>query len=126
MGTKFKYITIAVIALCIAVVFIVIKKKNAEIKSLKTQLDMEQVSSSELRQRMNDEKNYSKEYNQMIFSLRDSIDILKTQRDYQNNLITQLENEKNKIQRIDYSKHSDSDLSNMLLQLFAESDSLSR
>lgn len=107
-------------------IFIVWNNQQAKIKAIQMELDMNRAELGVFKDRAHDERNQNNQFGNMVKSLRDSIDFLEWSNEQQNKKIAQLQQEKNEILRKDYSKHSDSDLSTMLLQLFSEQDSVSR
>lgn len=125
MKLNWKTISVAFVALVWGMsIFLVWNKQQGKIKAIQVELDMNRAELGVFKERAHGERNQNNQFGNMVKSLRDSIDFLQWSNEQQNNKIAQLQKEKNEILRKDYSKHTDSDLSVMLLQLFAEPDSM--
>jgi chromosome segregation ATPase len=104
--------------------YIVYDKQHRKVKALQLELDMNRAELGTYKDRAHDEREDNNKFGNMVRELRDSIDLLENLNYEKNQQIAELQKQKNEILRKDYSKHTDSDLSTMLLQLFAEQDSM--
>lgn len=75
--------------------------------------------------KFDEQKERNVKYNEWVRSIRDSIQWYEQKYNAQEILIAQLNNQKNEIKRIDYTRTTDDELTQMLVKLFAaEPDSM--
>jgi uncharacterized membrane-anchored protein YhcB (DUF1043 family) len=105
-------------------IFIVWNNQQGKIKAIQMELDMNRAELGTFKNRAHEEREMNNDFGNMVRELRDSIDLLEFNSNQKSETILKLQQEKNEILRKDYSKHTDADLSKMLLDLFSEQDSM--